>query len=100
MKTIFKNAISSIIIGIEDYQSDDERRILSSVRNIYAGVLLLTKEVLVRMSPLDDLDLLISKNTKLVKNKDGSVKLQTTGNSTIDSNGIFKAYKEFGIKID
>jgi hypothetical protein len=35
-----------IQIYIEDYQSTDPRRALSSVRNLYAGTLLLAKEKL------------------------------------------------------
>ena len=43
-----RNAIESIRLGIEDYNlaNKDEGRILSSIRNIYAGLLLLFKEEL------------------------------------------------------
>jgi hypothetical protein len=51
MNTLFDNAVQSIQLGIEDYQANDPRRALSSVRNFYAGVLLLAKEVLVRQIP-------------------------------------------------
>lgn len=44
MNALLKNAVSSIQIGIEDYQSKDERRLLSSIRNITSGMLLLFKE--------------------------------------------------------
>ena len=99
MDTIFKNAISSIVIGFEDFQSEDERRILSSVRNIYAGVLLLAKEILVRMSPGDP-DLLISKKIKPIQEKDGSIVFQSVGTSTLDRHDLFKRLKELDIKID
>ena len=39
--SLFKNAIDAIQIGVEDYLMGDDRRYLSSVRNICAGVLLL-----------------------------------------------------------
>jgi hypothetical protein len=52
MNTLFDNAIQSIQLGIEDYQANDPRRALSAVRNFYSGVLLLAKEVLVRLQTL------------------------------------------------
>lgn len=46
MDTILTNAIQSIQIGVEDYRSDDRRRLLSAIRNVQAGILLLCKEKL------------------------------------------------------
>lgn len=45
---ILKNAVDSIVIGLEDYKlaSSDERRVVSCARNIFAGVLLLFKHKL------------------------------------------------------
>ena len=39
--SIIQNAIDSIQIGVEDFESDDDRRSVSAVRNIAAGILLL-----------------------------------------------------------
>jgi hypothetical protein len=36
--SILKNAIDSIQVGIEDYENSDDRRSVSSVRNISAGI--------------------------------------------------------------
>jgi hypothetical protein len=44
MDTILENAVQSIQIGVEDYESDDPRRMLSAIRNVTAGILLLFKE--------------------------------------------------------
>ena len=44
MDSLLTNAVQSIQIGIEDFSSTDPRRILSTVRNLYAGILLLLKE--------------------------------------------------------
>jgi hypothetical protein len=44
---LFRNAVQSIQLGIEDYQANNSKRAVSAVRNFYAGVLLLAKEVLV-----------------------------------------------------
>ena len=46
--TLFTNAIETIQIGVEDLLRNDERRVLSAVRNVHAGVLLLCKEKLRR----------------------------------------------------
>jgi hypothetical protein len=54
MSDLLKNAIASIQLGVEDFKrNDDPRRLLSAIRNFYAGVLLLCKEVLRRLSPDD-----------------------------------------------
>jgi len=55
---LLENAVASIEMGVEDYQSLDERRVLSSLRNLYAGTLLLLKEMLSRESP-DDSEILL-----------------------------------------
>jgi hypothetical protein len=41
MNKLLENAIISIQIGIDDYFSNDSRRIISCVRNLYSGILLL-----------------------------------------------------------
>jgi hypothetical protein len=51
MSDLFKNAVASIRMGVEDYTQKDENRALSAVRNFYSGILLLAKEVLVRTTP-------------------------------------------------
>lgn len=37
MSELFENAVVSIQLGVEDYQSNDPRRAISAVRNFYAG---------------------------------------------------------------
>ena len=53
INALLNNAITSIQIGVKDYleSEKDPRRVISAVRNIYAGVLLLFKEKLYRLSP-------------------------------------------------
>jgi hypothetical protein len=65
MHTILENAVQSLQIGIEDYQSTDQRRTLSAVRNITAGVLLLFKEKLRQLSPPNSNDVLIKQNSRI-----------------------------------
>jgi hypothetical protein len=42
--SIFFNAVKSLQLGIQDFSSDQEKRLLSAVRNFYSGLLLLGKE--------------------------------------------------------
>jgi hypothetical protein len=65
---LLENAVASIEMGVEDYQSLDERRVLSSLRNLYAGTLLLLKEMLSRESPDNSEILLYSKIIPTKKN--------------------------------
>lgn len=59
MDTILANAVASVQIGVEDYLSDDPRRVLSAVRNLSAGILLLFKERLRELSPTNSDEVLI-----------------------------------------
>ena len=55
-------AVLSIELGVEDYQTGEDRRVLSAMRNLYAGVLLLCKQVLWNVSPADTQGSLIYKD--------------------------------------
>ncbi|MEX2546021.1 MAG: hypothetical protein WD316_12905 [Phycisphaeraceae bacterium] len=44
--SILKNAIDSIELGVEDFRSENPKRLMSAVRNFYAGILLLFKHQL------------------------------------------------------
>ncbi len=48
---LLTNAIESIRTGVEDYEEGSHGRLLASVRSIHAGILLLYKEALSRLSP-------------------------------------------------
>lgn len=67
MNPLLKNAVVSIQLGLEDFASDDERRVISAARNLYSGVLLLAKEVLRQLSPPGSNDILIRIKKKAVK---------------------------------
>ena len=100
MDTILKNAIASIQIGIEDYQSKDERRALSAARNLYAGTLLLFKEKLRLLSPHNSNDVLIKKDIKPVFDKNNNVIFIGDGNKTVDTTGIEERLKSLKIQVD
>ena len=65
-QAIFDNAIASIELGIEDYKlaQKDSRRYQSSVRNLFAGILLLFKSKLAEISKNDNFNLLIDPSVK------------------------------------
>lgn len=100
MSTLFENAVVSIQLGVEDYQSNDPRRAISAVRNFYAGVLLLAKEALVRAAPDADMGDLIAAKYKPVPDGEGGIVLVPEGQNTIDFVTIGKRLKDFGLPID
>lgn len=64
---LFQNAINAIKLAIEDYQKAfvDNKRYLSAIRNLHVGILLLLKEELRRLSPVNSNDVLIMKNMEM-----------------------------------
>lgn len=100
MSPLLKNAVVSIQLGLEDFASDDERRIISAARNLYSGVLLLAKEVLRQMSPPESNDILIRIKKKAVKQADGTVMLVGDGKKTIDRFEIEETFKQLQLAVD
>lgn len=100
MSAMFQNAVAAIRMGIEDYALDRPERSLSAVRNFYAGVLLLAKEVLVRRVPLADPDAVIGARYKPIPDGAGGVAYVPDSNTTIDFATIGKRFKDFGLEID
>ncbi|MGP5543107.1 hypothetical protein ACTXMH_11170, partial [Psychrobacter celer] len=95
--SILQNAIDSIQIGVEDFESDDDRRSVSAVRNITAGILLLYKEKLCRLSPPDNKELLIKQNIRPVQNVKGEITFEGKGNKTVDVQSIKERFKSLNI---
>ena len=56
---LLRNAVESIQVGVEDYEVATHPRLLSAVRNIHAGVVLLYKEALRRRSLEGSNDVLV-----------------------------------------
>jgi hypothetical protein len=98
--SIIQNAIDSIQIGIEDYESDDDRRSVSAVRNISAGVLLLYKEKLCQLSPADNKELLIKQNIQPVQDNDGEIIFDGKGNKTVDVQSIKERFRSLKVTVD
>lgn len=100
MNSIFGNAVQSIQIGIEDYQSNDSRRTISAVRNFYAGVLLLAKYVLVKRFPLSSQEEILSAKYRPVPDGKGGVTIKPYKEQTIDFNTLADRFKDFGLSIN
>ena len=96
---LLTNAIESIQVGIEDYQKATRPRLLSSVRNIHAGILLLYKEALLRISP-ENSDALIKAKIKPKKANNGGIIFTGAGKNTVNINQIKERFESLGINTD
>jgi hypothetical protein len=99
MDTILANAVGSIQIGIEDYLKSDERRILSAVRNIQAGILLLAKEQLRRLSPTGSNEVLLRKKI-VAKATAAGVQFIGDGKKTLDEHELLVRFSDLGIVVN
>lgn len=100
MTSLYQNAIESIQLGLEDYKSNDRRRPLSAVRNLYAGLLLLAKEVLVRAAPHTDENVVLAASLKIIPDGEGGIVVEAKGTKTIDFHTITDRLNDFGVRID
>jgi hypothetical protein len=98
--SLLNNAIDSIQVGVEDYLMDDSRRYLSAVRNICAGILLLYKEKLCRLSPSYDKEVLIKKDIRPVVDDAGNVSFIGTGKKTVDVQEIKERFSSLKITVN
>jgi hypothetical protein len=98
--SLLQNAIDSIQVGVEDYLMEDDRRYLSAVRNICAGILLLYKEKLKRLSPEHDKEVLIKQFIQPIFDKKGNISFVGSGNKTVDVQTIKKRFEALNIKYD
>lgn len=96
--SLFNNAVHLIQIGVEDFGSADPRRVLSAVRNVHAGTLLLCKEKLRRLSP--DGEPLLKQRLEPVLGAKGEIALKGVGKKTVDIQGIKERFRSLGISFD
>ncbi|MCY4046967.1 MAG: hypothetical protein OXF42_02500 [Candidatus Dadabacteria bacterium] len=97
---LLQNAISSIQLGLQDFESDDKRRIISATRNLYSGVLLLCKEVLRRLSPPESKDVLIFAKKQAKKQADGTIIFVGAGRNTVGRLEIEECFKQLQIQVN
>jgi hypothetical protein len=99
--SILINAVDSIALGLEDYDTskEDERRIVSCTRNIYAGIILLFKYKLSSISEQGTDEALIKErvNPKVVGNK---ILWVGKGKKTVDYQSIKDRFDSLNIKVD
>ncbi len=100
MNSILENAVQSLQIGIEDFRSEDRRRVLSAVRNLTAGVLLLFKEKLRQLSPPNSGEVLIKQKSRIIKAPDGSIQVLGVGKRTVDAMQIQERLADLGVEVD
>lgn len=99
-RMLLQNATDSISLGLEDYQSTDPRRVLSAVRNLHAGVLLLFKEKLRRLSPPDSDEVLLMDDIVPAKDDEGKVVFKGHGKKTVDVAEIKRRLTALGVPVE
>lgn len=95
---LYRNALNAIQTGVEDFNVGSPERLASAVRNLTAGILLLCKEKLRRLSPYNEI--LIWKNLKPILDGDGDVVLERVGHTTVDVSDIEGRFKSCGVECD
>lgn len=99
-KSLLDNAVTSLHLALEDYSSGQDARLLSAVRNLHAGILLLYKEKLRQLSPAGTDDVLVMAKTKFQRDPSGHVIPVGTGKKTVDALEIQERFTSLGIKTD
>ena len=97
--SLLRNAAVSIRLGLQDYADQDEDRLVSSIRNIHAGILLLYKERLRRLSPTDSNEVLLKLRIKPVISSTGVVTFVGEGRKTVDIQTIKERFAGLGIDV-
>lgn len=95
MSEIFDNAVTSITLGIEDFETGTDERMLSAARNYYAGLLLLAKECLVCAAPEADAMEIIGAKFKPIPDGAGGVEHVVAGYATVDLAQLQQRFKDF-----
>jgi hypothetical protein len=98
--SILNNAVNSIALGIEDYNSTDHRRLLSCTRNISSGIILLFKHKLVELSPPGSNEVLIKQKVVPSLDPTGALQWYGSGEKTVDVQQILDRFTGLGITVD
>ena len=97
---LLTNAVESIQAGVEDYRTGTRPRLLSAVRNIHAGILLLYKEALRRESPHDSNGVLLTARISPFRDTSGKLIFVGEGKKTVDVQQIRQRFDALGIGTD
>ena len=98
--SILKNAIDSIAVGLEDYSSPDQRRVISCTRNVFAGILLLFKHKLSLLSSPGSDEALIKQRVLPVLDESAHLEWKGKGSKTVDVQGIQERFESLNIDVD
>lgn len=98
--SILKNAIDSIAVGLEDYSSPDQRRVISCTRNVFAGILLLFKHKLSLLSSPGSDEALIKQRVLPVIDESAHLEWKGKGSKTVDVQGIKERFESLNIDVD
>lgn len=97
--SILINAVDALQCGLEDFETGTEPRLKSSIRNIHAGILLLFKEKLSRLSGADTDEALIKE--RVVPELVGSTIIwRGKGKKTVDVQSIQERFSSLGIGVN
>lgn len=97
--SLLQNAADSIRLGLEDFDSEDDVRLLSAARNLHAGVLLLYKEKLRRLSPAGSNEVLLKKDIRPALDDRGTVIFVGSGKKTVDVQQIKERFKTLNVAV-
>lgn len=96
--SILNNAIDSLILGLEDFESSNPKRLISCTRNLFAGILLLFKHKLASISPEGSDEALIKQKVLPQVNAEGKVIWKGKGKKTVDVLEIKDRFTSLGLK--
>lgn len=85
---------------MEDYQEGSQARLLAAVRNIHAGILLLYKEALRRLSPNNSNEVLVKAKVSPTRDPNGNIIFVGVGKKTVDVQQIKDRFTELKITTD
>jgi|SRR5665213_160586 len=97
---LLQNAMESIKAGVEDYEQGDHGRLLAAVRGIHAGILLLYKEALRRLSPTNSDEALIKAKILPKRDAQGHIFFVGDGKKTVDVQQIRERFLSLDIVTD
>ncbi len=97
--SILKNAVQAIECGIEDFGVGTDARLKSAIRNVHAGVLLLFKEKLSQLSPIDSDEALL-KHRVLPEIVGSTIVWKGRGPKTVDVQNIKDRFETLGVIVD
>ena len=97
---LLNNALQSICVGVEDFSDGSPQRLLSAVRNVHSGILLLYKHKLADLSPPESNNALLREKIVPIRLLTGSIGLKGIGRRTARTDQIKERFQNLGIDVD